>query len=338
MSSSPLARTQAHARVGVRTPRTLYVAAAGGHLSQLTQLAPRITPLGAPLWVTFDEPQSRSLLRVDDVTYVRFTAPRDVPNVTRNLAPARRLMRDHDVVEVISTGSAIALSFLPLAVALGIPCHYIESAARSEGPSITGRVLERLGGVQLYTQYRTWNRTGWTESGSVFDQFSPVEEPPRVDDSRLRVLVSLGTMRFRFDRMVRAVLAALPAGADVTWQVGPNYYGTLPGRVVSMLPADEFAGLAEQADVIVSHAGVGSALTALRAGRHPVLVPRDHTHDEHIDGHQRYIGHELHGRGLATPARPEELTAEMLVAAAHRRVTSRSEQPAIVLRRPGMIA
>lgn len=338
MGHSPLARPRVHARAGLRTPRTLYVAAAGGHLSQLTQLAPRIAPLGAPLWVTFDEPQSRSLLREGDVEYVRFTAPRDVPNVTRNLAPARRLMRSHDVVEVISTGSAIALSFLPLAVALGIPCHYIESAARSEGPSITGRVLERMGGVQLYTQYRTWSRTGWTASGSVFDQFTPMSNPPRVDESRLRVLVTLGTMRFRFDRMVRGVLAALPAGAEVTWQVGPNYYGTLPGRVVSMLPADEFAGLAAQADVVVSHAGVGSALTALRVGRHPVLVPRSATHDEHVDDHQRYIGSELQGRRLATPALPEQLTAELLVSAAHQRVVTTHDQPAIALRRPGMIA
>lgn len=338
MSSPPLTNARIRPRATSRTPRTLFVAAAGGHLSQLTQLAQRISPLGTPLWVTFDEPQARSLLSGADVEYVRSTAPRDVPNVTRNLAPALRLMRSRDVVEVVSTGSAIALSFLPMAVALGIPCHYIESAARSEGPSITGRVLERMGGVELYTQYRTWKRSGWTESGSLFDQFAPIGEVPPVDLSRLRVLVTLGTMRFRFDRMVRAVLRALPPGAEVTWQVGPNYYGSLPGRVVSMLPADEFAALADEADVVVSHAGVGSALTALRAGRHPVLLPRESGHDEHIDDHQRFIVAELRDRGLATPASPDTLTPELLIDASRQRVAARPDSSAIVLRRRGMIA
>jgi hypothetical protein len=53
----------------------------------------------------------------------------------------------------VSTGSAIALSFLPVARLRGVPCHCIESAARSASPSQTGRLLRRVPGVRLYTQY-----------------------------------------------------------------------------------------------------------------------------------------------------------------------------------------
>ena len=58
-----------------------------------------------------------------------------------------------DIDTVVSTGSGIALSYMPLARARGIPCHYMESAARSDGPSRTGRILCRVHGVHLYTQY-----------------------------------------------------------------------------------------------------------------------------------------------------------------------------------------
>ncbi|RYG86062.1 MAG: hypothetical protein EON59_10845, partial [Alphaproteobacteria bacterium] len=74
-------------------PRTLLVAATGGHLMQLTRLVRRIELAGRPLWVTFDAPQSRSLLEGQEVHYVRFTAPRDYLNVLRNVGQARSLFR-----------------------------------------------------------------------------------------------------------------------------------------------------------------------------------------------------------------------------------------------------
>ena len=37
------------------------------------------------------------------------------------------------------------------------------------------------------------------------------------------------------------------------------------------------------ADVVISHAGVGSALTALRCGKRPILVPREAARGEHVD-------------------------------------------------------
>ena len=67
----------------------------------------------------------------------------------------------------------MALPFFALARARRLDCHYIESAARSEGPSATGRAISRIPGVRLYAQYSNWASGGWHYRGSVFDSFEP---------------------------------------------------------------------------------------------------------------------------------------------------------------------
>ncbi len=49
---------------------------------------------------------------------------------------------------------------------------YIESAARATGPSVTGRLMARVPGVQRYAQYRAWATGRWRYGGSVFDAFT----------------------------------------------------------------------------------------------------------------------------------------------------------------------
>ena len=99
--------------VEAATGSTLLVASAGGHLSQLHQLRPRFTGLGDVTWITFDTPQARSLLAGERVVFVRYTAPRDMRSVVANGRRARQVLTALRPAHVISTGSAIALSFLP---------------------------------------------------------------------------------------------------------------------------------------------------------------------------------------------------------------------------------
>lgn len=110
---------------------TLLVAATGGHLDQLDQLARRLPSRRSPShWVTFANEQSRSLLAGRDVTFIPYVGVRDLRGVARCLPETRRLLRRHGVTRAISTGSAIALGDLPYLAARGVECHYIESAAR----------------------------------------------------------------------------------------------------------------------------------------------------------------------------------------------------------------
>lgn len=300
---------------------TLLVASTGGHLAQLHQLRRRLVPAGEPvLWVTFDSPQSRSMLADEDVHFVPYVAPRQWTRVAGNAVQAARLLRQRKITRVISTGSGIALSFLPLARLRGIPAHYIESAARSDGPSVTGRLLSRVPGIQLSTQYDSWADGRWTRTVSVFDDFTggPAPSPGTV----ARVVVTLGTIEgYGFRSLLERLLEVLPAGVEVLWQTGVTDVTGLALDARPSMPQHELHAAMAAADVVVAHAGIGSALGALNAGRCPVLVPRRAERGEHVDDHQVQIARELDGKQLAVHREVPDLTWDALLLGASRSVT-----------------
>lgn len=302
---------------------TLLVAATGGHLAQLYQLRPRLVPDGdRVVWATFDAPQSRSMLAGEDVVYVPYVAPRDYAGVARNAVRARHVLREHRVDRVFSTGSGIALSFLPLARLQGIPTHYIESAARSQGPSVTGRLLALVPGIRVSSQYASWAGGRWELNVSVFDDFRSATALETAPELR-RVVVTLGTIEgYGFRRLLERLLEVLPADAEVLWQTGVTDVQGLPLEARPSLPQHELHQAMAEADVVVAHAGIGSALGALNAGRCPVLVPRRASRGEHVDDHQVQIARELASRGLAVHLEVDGVTAAALTAAAGGRVAA----------------
>ena len=83
----------------------LLVAATGGHLSQLVQLSPRIADEADTLFVTFDSPQSRSLLAGRRHFFIPSVEERDMRGVLRAALIANRLYRHHPIKAVVSTGA-----------------------------------------------------------------------------------------------------------------------------------------------------------------------------------------------------------------------------------------
>jgi UDP-N-acetylglucosamine--N-acetylmuramyl-(pentapeptide) pyrophosphoryl-undecaprenol N-acetylglucosamine transferase len=306
----------------------LLVAATGGHLAELVRLRPRLRDLngGDVVWVTFDTPQSRSSLAGETVEFVGYTAPRDYARVARNSLEAARIMRRHRPRTVVSTGPGIALSFLPLGRARGLSCHFIESVARTMSPSVTGRLLRWVPGTRLYTQYSELAGGPWRYAGSVFDGFARAAHP---DPGEVRrVVAMLGTIEgYGFRRLVERLLAILPADVDVLWQTGDTDVSGLPIEGRRALPERELRRAVEEADVVIAHAGAGSALMALESGRLPVLVPRLARHQEHVDDHQEQIAARLESRGLAVARSVDALAFEDLIAAAAVRVEGAPEPP-----------
>jgi UDP-N-acetylglucosamine transferase subunit ALG13 len=309
---------------------TLLVASTGGHLKELHHLHRRLAGIGGPYrWVTFDTPQSRSLLADQAVEFVPFVGGRDPLNVARNLAPAHAALRGDGVEAVVSTGSAVALPFFALGRARRIRCHFIESAARIDGPSLTGRLIGRIQGVHRYSQYRGWRRRGWSFGGSVFDSFGPAPagEAPRAAPAK--VVVTLGTYRgYPFTRLVRRLLEVIPPEAEVLWQTGDTDVSGLGIAGHEAIPESDLSQAMREADVVVAHAGVGTALAALELGKCPLLVPRRVALGEHVDDHQVQIAGELSERGLAVTADADELSLEHLLEAAAGSVVGAAQAPA----------
>ena len=300
-------------------PRTLLVAATGGHLEQLYRIHGRITPVsGQVAWVTHDDSQSRSLLSDETVQFVDYVPPRGYRAIARLLPKAWSIVRDGHFDRVISTGAGVALPFFLAARGQGVRCHYIESAARADGPSVTGRIVARLPGVRRYSQYERWSGGRWNYRGSLFDAFEVVEKPGQPIG---RVVVTLGTMRtYEFGRLVDRLERVLPEvvapGGEVLWQVGVTKTRPSFGDVHENIPNADLRAAIATADLVVAHSGIGSAITALELGKRPVLVPRRPQFGEHVDDHQSLIASELAARDLAVLCEADQITAADLHAAA----------------------
>jgi UDP-N-acetylglucosamine transferase subunit ALG13 len=162
----------------------------------------------------------------------------------------------------------------------------------------------------------------------VFDSFAVEDPSDRAPEALARVVVTLGTYRgYSFVRLVRHLLEVLPPEADVLWQTGDTDTSGLGIDGHYAIPERELIDAMREADVVVAHAGVGTALAALEVGKCPVLVPRRLAHGEHVDDHQIQIAQELARRGLAISVEADALTVEDLRRAAGRAVTTLAEEP-----------
>ena len=325
---------------------TLFIATTGGHLTQLDSLAGRIPANGVPdddaVWVTHENEQSRSMLADRDVEFVPYVGVRNVPDVLRCIPYARRLMESRTVTRAVSTGSGIALGYLPYLAARGVECHYIESATRVSGPSLTGRVLEWVPGVRTYTQYQSWAGRRWSYAGSVFDGYESTAAT-RALEGVVRVVVTVGAAtQYPFRRLFEHLAPLLaPEGAlaqaaglpvEVLWQTGDTPVDDLPIQATPVLPAAELGAALSKADIVISHAGTGSALAALNAGRYPILATRQRARGEQVDDHQHELATELARRGLATHRDAQSITIDDMMATLGIAVRRTSSPPPLELR------
>jgi UDP-N-acetylglucosamine transferase subunit ALG13 len=121
------------------------------------------------------------------------------------------------------------------------------------------------------------------------------------------IAVVLGTQRYRFDRLLRALDGieeelVVQGGSSTFRPQGATWFEFL-----------EYPALVERmraARVVVSHAGVGAIVTAVAEGKRPVVVPRLKRYGEAVDDHQVPFARRLAEVGLVTLVEdPAELPA-----------------------------
>jgi UDP-N-acetylglucosamine--N-acetylmuramyl-(pentapeptide) pyrophosphoryl-undecaprenol N-acetylglucosamine transferase len=301
----------------------LLVASGGGHLHELELLRGRFEPeLPRAHWVTYGTEEAQRRVVGEPVTLCHFPTSRSLPNAAKNLLLARRVLRRLRPKRVVSTGSGVAVPFLGAAVAMGIDAFYVESAARVEGPSLSGRLLQPVTGASLVTQHPSWADERWSYVGSVFDGFRTehVGSPDR--DRPLRVVISVGTQIFPFDRLIDAVARVTDGRDEIFAQVGPATSAPATWETIERLPPQELERRLQDADVVICHAGVGLMLTAFTVGKAPIVMPRLVKHGEHVDDHQIQIAGSLGERGLSCTLDPGGLERRHLLDQAGKRVIS----------------
>lgn len=106
------------------------------------------------------------------------------------------------------------------------------------------------------------------------------------------VFVTLGTQNFNFNRLLQAVEKAVKNNVitdEVIAQIGNNEFQSKHIKCISFLDKDAFVEHMKEARFIISHAGTGSIVSALKMGKKIIVGPRLSEYGEHIDDHQLEI-------------------------------------------------
>ena len=204
-----------------------------------------------------------------------------------------------------------------------MPFSYVESATRVTDLSTTGKLVDRIPTVHRYVQYPNRVSGRWGYALSVFDGFR-VERAEETPITRAVVTVG-GNGDFGFRRLVESAERALPDDATVLWQTGSTDASGLHIDAVAAVSSATLSAELAAADVVIGHAGTGTALAALSAGKVPVLSPRSVEHGEHIDSHQDDLAAFLSERGLAVVRQADEITYDDLREASRWRVSRRDD-------------
>jgi beta-1,4-N-acetylglucosaminyltransferase len=108
------------------------------------------------------------------------------------------------------------------------------------------------------------------------------------------IFVTVGNHYQGFDRLIKKMdEIAGRIDEQVIMQIGYTKYKPVNAEYFEFAEYSNIQKLNHDARTVVSHAGVGSILTALEQRTHLIIVPRLKKYDEVLDDHQLEIAREL---------------------------------------------
>jgi UDP-N-acetylglucosamine transferase subunit ALG13 len=124
------------------------------------------------------------------------------------------------------------------------------------------------------------------------------------------IFVTVGTNEAPFCRLLGAVGEQAFNEALVV-QHGPSPVHPPGAECFAFLPYPTLVEYAREARVVICHAGVGSVLVAIRAGKRPIVVPRLRRYGEAVDDHQVGFARRLHREGVVELAEDADRLSEL---------------------------
>ena len=106
------------------------------------------------------------------------------------------------------------------------------------------------------------------------------------------ILVMLGTQNNSFERLLKKMDELIEKkiiDEKVIVQSGYTNYESKNMRIFDLIPQEELERYQEQADLIITHGGVGSIVSSIKKGKKVIAIPRLHRYHEHVNDHQKQI-------------------------------------------------
>ncbi|MGD7024735.1 PssE/Cps14G family polysaccharide biosynthesis glycosyltransferase [Rossellomorea vietnamensis] len=114
------------------------------------------------------------------------------------------------------------------------------------------------------------------------------------------IFVTLGTQKFAFKRILELLVNLKKQGLlddEIIAQVGFTDYDTPEINQKKFFTEAKMKDIIKRANLVITHGGTGSIITALELEKKVLAVPRLKVYSEHVDDHQLDIVSEFHKNG-----------------------------------------
>lgn len=124
------------------------------------------------------------------------------------------------------------------------------------------------------------------------------------------ILVCIGASEFDFSRLLQIIDNLCDKNIikkeDIIAQIGTSNYIPKNYKYFDLIPRDEFQNYLDKCDFLISHAGTGSVVPAIKKGKKVIVFPRLSKYNEHIDDHQLELADTFTNAGYTLCAQTEE--------------------------------
>lgn len=129
------------------------------------------------------------------------------------------------------------------------------------------------------------------------------------------IFVTLGTQDKPFERLIKAVEKQIELGnikEEVIVQSGCTKYQSDKMKIVQYMEIDEFNDYLQKANLIITHAGVGTIIQALESRKIVIAAARKKEFGEHVSDHQQQFLENFSNSGYILPLTDFEKLNEVI--------------------------
>ena len=106
------------------------------------------------------------------------------------------------------------------------------------------------------------------------------------------ILIMLGTQNNSFHRLLEEVQRCIDNKIiqdEVVVQAGSTKFKSKDMKIFKLVSSQKLDKYMEDADLIITHGGVGSIVSCIKKGKKVIAVPRYRKYGEHVNDHQKDI-------------------------------------------------
>lgn len=114
------------------------------------------------------------------------------------------------------------------------------------------------------------------------------------------ILVLLGTQNNSFHRLLEEIEKNIEDGTikeEVIVQAGYTKFKSDRMKIMDLMSKEQLEQFQDEADLIITHGGVGSIISSIEKEKKVIAVPRMHEYGEHVNNHQKEIVKDFNDKG-----------------------------------------